>query len=220
ESPWPLSSSTSRAPGCQVRTMILSPCWWGPRNAKGSPCSAQISACTWTASIRSSTALPLSIVILHEGFAQLYQPSQGHIQPLRAVAGFVRNLVGGLLDTEQRQRCLFSIVLLPEMGQTGCGIPVGFAKRLHRLFPVSSTDAPPDMLSSPTLRGAMKAVQICGCRIIEGAQLSAVVLVRPVALTPLLQWPPWFVLVADEAHNTAQHQHLSKIQVSMNADTE
>src|SRR5690554_5597685 len=137
ESPWPLSSSTSRAPGCQVRTRILSPCWWGPRNAKGSPCSARISACTWAASIRSSTALPLSIVILHEGFAQLYQPCQGHIQPLWPVAGFVRNLVGGLLDTEQRQRCLFSIVLLPDMVQTGCGLPVGFEKRLHRLFPVS-----------------------------------------------------------------------------------
>src|SRR5690554_6285870 len=119
ESPWSLSSSTSRAPGCQVRTMILSPCWWGPRNAKGSPCSARISACTWTASIRSSTALPLSIVILHEGFAQLYQPSQGHIQPLRPVAGFVRNLVGGLLDTEKRQRYLLFIVLLRLKVETG-----------------------------------------------------------------------------------------------------
>src|SRR5690554_7691696 len=220
ESPWPLSSSTSRAPGCQVRTMILSPCWWGPRNAKGSPCSARISACTWTASIRSSTALPLSIVILHEGFAQLYQPSQGHIQPLRAVAGFVRNLVGGLLDTEQRQRCLFSIVLLPEMGQTGCGLPVGFEKRLHRLFPVSFTDDRPGLLSRLRLLGAMEAAQGCGCRIIEGAQQSADVLVRTVALTPLLQWPRWLAREVDEADITGQHQHLSQMQVSMHADTD
>src|SRR5690606_18942244 len=220
ESPWPLSSSTSRAPGCQVRTMILSPCWWGPRNAKGSPCSARISACTWAASIRSSTALPLSIVILHEGFAQLYQPSQGHIQPLWPVAGFVRNLVGGLLDTEQRQRCLFSIVLLPDMVQTGCGLPVGFEKRLHRLFPVSFTDDRPGLLSRLRLLGAMEAAQGCGCRIIEGAQQSADVLVRTVALTPLLQWPRWLALEVDEADITGQHQHLSQMQVSMNADTD
>src|SRR5690554_3864558 len=205
ESPWPLSSSTSRAPGCQVRTMILSPCWWGPRNAKGSPCSARISACTWAASIRSSTALPLSIVILHEGFAQLYQPSQGHIQPLWPVAGFVRNLVGGLLDTEQRQRCLFSIVLLPDMVQTGCGLPVGFEKRLHRLFPVSFTDDRPGLLSRLRLLGAMEAAQGCGCRIIEGAQQSADVLVRTVALTPLLQWPRWLALEVNEADITGQH---------------
>src|SRR5690606_11001273 len=220
ETPSSLSSSTSIAPGCQVRPMILSPCWWGPRHAKGSPCSARISACTWTASIRSSPALPLSIVILHEGFAQLYQPSQGHIQPLRAVAGFVRNLVGGLLDTEQRQRCLFSIVLLPDMVQTGCGLPVGFEKRLHRLFPVSFTDDRPGLLSRLRLLGAMEAAQGCGCRIIEGAQQSADVLVRTVALTPLLQWPRWLALEVDEADITGQHQHLSQMQVPMNAVTD
>src|SRR5690606_33921071 len=60
----------------------------------------------------------------------------------------------------------------------------------------------------------------CGCRIIEGAQQSADVLVRTVALTPLLQWPRWLALEVDEADITGQHQHLSQMQVSMNADTD
>src|SRR5690606_33064287 len=144
------------------------------------------SACTWAASIRSSTALPLSIVILREGFAQLYQPSHGHIQPLWPVAAFVRNLVGGLLDTEQRQRCLFSIVLLPDMVQTGCGLPVDFENRLQRLSPVYSTDIRLVLQRLVGQLGALEAVQGCGCRIIDGDQQSLDVLVRTVAQTTLL----------------------------------
>ncbi|MNO88144.1 hypothetical protein D3C76_795810 [compost metagenome] len=145
------------------------------------------------------------------------QAMQRHGQPIRTVLGFVEDFVGGLLETEQRQRRLLAVAMLPGMGHGRTGQTISLDKSMPGLVQVTPGDALTCLAGSLGKVDSGSTAQHHRCSIVEGTQHAADVLVRAVLGPALIEWPRRFTLEIDQVGIALNHQHLAQVQVTMHA---